>query len=79
MEDESNIDSGGLFLSIIVSVVLLMILPNTITFHMTDPLMRDQSIFIGSRYTITIDALNTISDDNSISVIAMDLVGRLAA
>jgi hypothetical protein len=71
MEDDSVIDANGFFLSVIVSVVILMILPNAIGFHVTEPLMRDQSIFIGSRYTITVDALNTIADDESISVIAM--------
>ncbi|MFL2947249.1 MAG: hypothetical protein ACJZ4J_03650 [Candidatus Poseidoniales archaeon] len=71
MEDDPVIDTNGFFLSIIVSVALLMVLPNTIGFHLTEPLMRDQSIFIGSRYTITVDALNTIADDDSISVIAI--------
>ena len=71
MEDNSNVDGGGLFLSVIVSVALLMILPHTIGFHITDPLMRDQSIFIGSRYTITVDALNTIAEDDTISIIAI--------
>jgi hypothetical protein len=33
--------------------------------------MRDQSTFIGSRYAITVDALNTIAEDDAISVIAM--------
>ena len=71
MDEDSGIDANEFFLSVIVSVVLLMILPNTIGFHLTDPLMRDQSIFIGSRYTITVDALNTIADDDTISVIAI--------
>ena len=71
MEDDSNVNGGGLFFSVIVSVALLMILPHTIGFHITDPLMRDQSIFIGSRYTITVDALNTIAEDDTISIIAI--------
>jgi len=35
----------------------------------SDPLMRDGSMLTNSRYTITKDALETISEDDSYSVI----------
>ena len=68
---EENLDGNGFFLSLLVLLTVLVILPNTMTLHLTEPLMRDQSIFMGSRYTITVDALDTIAEDEEFSIVAI--------
>lgn len=57
--------------SILIASFLGILLSHNLSIYLTEPLMRDQSIFIGSRYTITVDALDTIAEDDTISVIAM--------
>ena len=58
-------------MSILIASFLGMLLSHNLSIYLTDPIMRDQSLFTGSRYTITVDALNTIAEDDTISVIAM--------
>lgn len=48
-----------------------ILLSHNLTFYVTEPMMRDQSIFIGSRYTITVDALDTVANDEDFSIVAM--------
>ena len=67
--EKTNLDE--LFMSILIASFLGMLLSHNVSIYLTEPLMKDQSIFIGSRYTITADALDTIAEDDTISVIAM--------
>ena len=60
-----------LMMSLLIASFLGMLLSHNLSIYLTDPLMRDQSLFTGSRYTITVDALNTIAEDDTISVIAI--------
>jgi len=62
---------GDLFTSVSVAAVLFFLLSNSMMSGISDPLMRDGSMLIGSRYTITQDALDTISEDNVVSVIGI--------
>ncbi|MDB2333619.1 hypothetical protein N9V30_01545 [Candidatus Poseidoniales archaeon] len=57
--------------SIFVAVVTFFFLSNQMLFMVNDPLMRDGSMLTGTRYTITKDALITIAEDDSQSVIGM--------
>ena len=67
--EETNLNE--LFMSILIASFLGMLLSHNLSIYLTEPLMRDQSLFTGSRYTITVDALNTIAEDDTISVIAI--------
>ena len=72
----SNSASGDLkftdlMMSLLIASFLGMLLSHNLSIFLTEPLLRDQSLFTGSRYTITVDALNTIVDDDTISVIAI--------
>ena len=58
-------------MSVLIASFLGILLSHNISIYITEPIMRDQSVFIGSRYTITVDALNTIAEDDTISIIAM--------
>ena len=60
---------GDLFTSVLVAAVLFFLLSSSMVSGLTDSLMRDGSLLKGSRYTITQDALDTISEDNMVSVI----------
>ena len=60
-----------LFKSIFIASFLGILLSHNLTFYLTEPLMRDQSLFIGSRYTITVDALDTIAGDEEISIVVI--------
>jgi len=60
-----------LMMSLLIASFLGMLLSHNLSIYLTEPVMRDQSLFTGSRYTITVDALNTIVDDDTISVIAI--------
>ena len=61
---------SDLFTSVSIAVVLFFLLSSSMVSGLTDSLMRDSSLLGGgSRYTITQDALSTISEDNVISVI----------
>jgi|TARA_B100001741_G_C16545373_1_gene596384 hypothetical protein len=69
--EEENIVFSDLMISILITAFLGMLLSHNLSIYVTEPIMRDQSVFIGSRYTITVDALNTIAEDDTISIIAM--------
>lgn len=58
-------------MSVLIASFLGILLSHNISIYITDPIMRDQSVFTGSRYTITVDALNTIAEDDTISIIAI--------
>ena len=60
---------GDLFTSVLIAAVLFFLLSSSMVSGLTDSLMRDGSLLKGSRYTITQDALDTISEDNMVSVI----------
>jgi len=60
---------GDLFTSVSVAAVLFFLLSNSMMSGISDPLMRDGSMLHDTRYTITQDALDTISKDKMISVI----------
>jgi|TARA_B110000495_G_C23036268_1_gene618995 hypothetical protein len=61
---------SDLFTSVSIAAVLFFLLSSSMVSGVTDSLMRDSSLLGGgSRYTITQDALSTISEDNMISVI----------
>lgn len=60
---------GEVFTSVLVAAVLYFLLSSSMVSGLTDSLMRDGSLLRGSKYTITQDALDTISEDNMVSVI----------
>ncbi len=68
METESK---NSLLLSVLINLIVCLLISTSIPSLLVEPLMRDGSIITGTRYTITKDALNTISEDNSVSVIAI--------
>jgi hypothetical protein len=61
---------SDLFTSVSIAAVLFFLLSSSMMSALTDPLLRDSSLLAGgSRYTITQDALETISEDDMVSVI----------
>ena len=62
---------GDFFTSLSVAAVFFWLLSNSILSGVTEPLLRDGSLITGTRYTITQDALQTISEDGEISVIGI--------
>ena len=66
---EKSFEGYNLFISIAVFFVTSLFLSNIILTTVNDPLMRDGSLLTGTRYTITTDALKTISEDNEVTVI----------
>jgi hypothetical protein len=60
---------SDLFTSVSIAAVLFFLISSSMMSALTDSLMRDSSLLTGSRYTITQDALETISEDGMISVI----------
>lgn len=59
----------NLFASLMVSIVVFFFLSNSVLSLVNDSLMRDGSMLTGTRYTITKDALISIGEDNTNSVI----------
>jgi hypothetical protein len=70
-QERAEHKKGNLFSSIFVAAVTFFFLSNQVLFMVNDPLMRDGSMLTGTRYTITTDALETIADDGSKSVIGI--------
>ena len=68
METESK---NSLLLSVLINLIVCLLISTSIPSLLVEPLMRNQSLTTGSRYTITVDALNSISDDGIDSVIAI--------
>ena len=68
---KDDLNKSDLLLSVFVAAFLAMLLSHNLSMYITEPIMRDQSVFTGSRYTITTDALNTIAEDDGISIVAM--------
>jgi len=68
METESK---NSLFLSVLINLIVCLLISTSIPSLLVEPLLRDGSIITGTRYTITKEALNTISEDNSVSVIGI--------
>ena len=66
-----EISKKELISSIFVAVITFFFVSNQALIMVNDPLMRDGSMLTGSRYTITKDALVSISEDASESVIAI--------
>ena len=62
-------EKANLVASLVVSVIVFFFLSNSVLSIVNDSLMRDGSMLTGTRYTITKDALITIGEDNSNSVI----------
>ena len=62
-------EKANLVASLVVSVIVFFFLSNSVLSIVNDSLMQDGSMLTGTRYTITKDALITIGDDNSNSVI----------
>jgi hypothetical protein len=60
---------GDLFTSISIAAIIFFLLSSSLVAGIADPLMRDSSVLMGSRYTITQDALDTIAKDDAITVI----------
>ena len=55
--------------SIFIASFLGMLLSHNLTFAMTDSNLRDGSLMIQSRPLITVEALNTIAIDDTISIV----------
>lgn len=55
--------------SILIASFLGMLLSHNLTFSLTDSNLRDGSLMIQSRPLITVEALNTITSDNTISIV----------
>ena len=68
---KNDLDKSDLLLSVFVAAFLAMLLSHNLSMYITEPIMRDQSVFTGSRYTITVDALDTIAEDDEISIVAI--------
>jgi hypothetical protein len=66
-----EISKKELISSIFVAIITFLFVSNQALIMVNDPLMRDGSMLTGTRYTITKDALITISEDASESVIAI--------
>ncbi len=66
-----EITKRELISSIFVAAITFLFVSNQALIIVNDPLMRDGSMLTGTRYTITKDALVTISEDASESVIAI--------
>ena len=66
-----EISKKELISSIFVAVITFFFVSNQALIMVNDPLMRDGSMLTGTRYTITKDALVSISEDASESVIAI--------
>ena len=62
-------EKANLVASLVVSVIVFFFLSNSVLSIVNDSLMRDGSMLTGTRYTITKEALITIGEDNSNSVI----------
>jgi len=60
---------GDLFTSVSVAAVLFFLLSSSMMSGVTDSLMRDSSLMIQSRPVITREALDTIAEDNKISIV----------
>jgi len=69
-EEVERTDVGELIISVSIATVLFLLLSHSLTFHLTEPLMNDSSLMINSRIVITRDALDSISDDGKISIVA---------
>ena len=69
MQEEST--GGDLITSILISVVLIFLLPNSMIEGFSGSLMRDGSMLTGTRYTINQDALDSIAEDAEISIIGI--------
>lgn len=67
--DDGSSGEANLFTSLFVLVITFLFLSTTIVSSVNDSLMSDGSLLTGTRYTINIDALETISEDNSVTVI----------
>ena len=66
-----EISKKELISSIFVAAITFFFVSNQALIMVNDPLMRDGSMLTGTRYTITKDALVSISEDASESVIAI--------
>jgi len=71
MQAQPEAESRDIFLSISVALIVWFLVANSLSSLLIDPLLRDGSLLKGSRYSITRDALDTISDDGKISIIGM--------
>jgi len=60
---------GSIFVSVFIGLIVWSLLSTSLSSLAMDSIMRDGSIINGTRYTITNDALSTISEDDSVSVI----------
>ena len=70
--EAENLEISDMLMSVFVAMFLAMLLSHNLSLYLTEPRIRDQSAFTGSsRYAITVDALNTIAEDDAISIIAM--------
>jgi hypothetical protein len=69
MEMGPSSSRGDLFTSVLIATVLFFLLSNTFTFYLTEPLMNDSSLMTQARPVITRDALDTIGEDQGISIV----------
>ena len=60
-----------LIASLFILFMISMLLSNSVGIYLVNPKLRDGSLIMESRYTITHDALDSISEDGVNSVIAL--------
>ena len=61
----------GLIVSIFISLLIGVLITDSISSYLVNPMIRDGSLIMESRYTITHDALESISEDGVKSIIAL--------
>ena len=70
MYEEEELSFSNFFQSIFYLTIIVMISSTTVSTYIIEPFMRDGSIHIRPRFTINQEALDTIAEDQSSSVIA---------
>jgi len=73
MSNSNNEGSNfiDLMTSILIASFLGILLSHNLTFALTDSNLRDSSLMFQSRPLITVEALNTIASDNTISIVGI--------
>ena len=71
MQAQPEAESRDIFLSISVALIVWFLVANSLSSLLIEPLLHDSSLLTQSRYYITRDALDTISDDGKISIVGM--------